>query len=141
MRADGSRPSDRTLRQAEQAKPERVFVSNEFELFVNRVVRRHISQQLLEEADHPVLVKEDKLIRESSSAIKKHLKATENEWGGLAFRLRKISIIKHLRELAQARMKDHVETQDLDEDIAKRALESIHKEDFESLFPKSWVDG
>src|SRR5512135_1084065 len=118
MPAVGSRTSDSTLRQ-EQAKPEKVFESNDFELLVNRVVRRHISQQLLNETDHPVLVKENKLIRESSAAIKKHLKATESEWGGLAYRLRKIAIIRHLRELAQARMRDHIETQDLDEDIAQ----------------------
>jgi hypothetical protein len=140
MPAVGSRTSDSQLRQADQTKPERVFGSNELELLISRVVRRHITQQLCEE-DHPVLAKEDKLIRESTAAIKKHLKATEAEWGGISFRLRKIAMVKHLRELAQERVKDHVETQDLDEEIAKTAIETIFADDFERIFPKTWVDG
>lgn len=137
----------KTLRQtAELVKPERVFGSHEhpvdeFELLVQRVVRRHILQQYNEKGDiGSVIASEDALIQESTTKVSKHLQATSGEWNNLAFRLRKIAVIRHLRELARERLKDHVETQDLDEDVAKTALDTIFADDFEWIFPKSWVD-
>jgi len=136
------------LRQEEElVKPERVFGSHEhpvdeFELLIQRVVRRHILQQYNEKGDiDSVIASEDALIDESTAKVSQHLQATSNEWNNIAFRLRKIAIIRHLRELAKERLKDHVETQDLDEEIAKTALETIFTVDFEWIFPKSWVDG
>ena len=128
------------LRQDQQVKPEKVFGTEDFELLTARVVRRHITQQLCE-SDHPVLLSEDSLIAASRKKVKRHLEATEAEWKGLAFRLRKIIVVRHLRELAQERLKDHIETQDLDETIARTAFDTILKLDFEEVFPRNWVDG
>jgi hypothetical protein len=128
------------LTEDQQVKPEKVFGTEDFELLINRVVRKHITQQLCEEG-HPVLKSEDQLILDARAKVERHLKATENEWKGLAFRLRKIVLVRHFRELAEERLKDHVETQDLDDEIAKTALETIKELDFENVFPRSWVDG
>ena len=133
-------------RQEEQAKPERVFGTEDhpvdgFSLLVQRVVRRHILLQFNEKNDlQPVLKTEDMLIAEAVKKVKKHLAATADEWGSLAFRLRKIAIIRHVRELVTERLKDHVETQDLDEDVAQAAFKEICADDFERIFPKSWTD-
>ena len=128
------------LREEQQVKPEKVFGTEDFVTLIARVVRRHITQQLCEE-NHPVLKSEDALIADSRQKVVRHLEATEAEWKGLAFRLRKIVVVRHFRELAQDRLNDHVETQDLDDEIAKTAFETISRLDFEEVFPKSWVDG
>ena len=135
-----TRPPPREQESQKQVQPEKVFGADDFELLVSRTVRRHITQQLCE-PNHPVLLSEDTLIEESTFKVVRHLEATESEWNNLAFRLRKIAIVRHLRELAKERLRDHVETQDLDEEIAQRALETIMTLDFESIFPKAWVDG
>jgi hypothetical protein len=140
-------PKTSNLRQEEQAKPERVFGSEQhpvdtFALLVQRVVRKHILLQFNEKNDlTPVLETEEMLIAEAVEKVKRHLQATSGEWGNLAFRLRKIAIIRHLRELSQERLRDHMETQDLDEDVARAALETICEDDFERIFPQSWIDG
>jgi hypothetical protein len=136
----GSTKVKAALREEPQVKPEKVFGAETFELLAQRVVRKHITQQYCE-PDHPVLKTEESLIEQSAAKVRQHLVATEAEWQGLAFRLRKITVVKHLRELAKERLRDHVEIQDLDEDVAKNALESIMELDFEQVFPKSWVDG
>ncbi len=128
-------------------KPERVFGSeshrvDEFELLIRRVVRLHILQQYNEEGGITTIIDAEKeLIQQSADAVLNHLSSTEGEWNGLIFRLRKIAIIRHLRELAKERMKDHVETEDLNEDVAQAALDEIFEEDFEWAFPAAWVDG
>jgi hypothetical protein len=127
-------------KEEQQVKPEKVFGTEDFGLLINRVVRKHITQQMCE-AGHPVLLSENKLILDASSKVRKHLTSTAGEWNGLAFRLRKMALVQHFRELARERLKEHVEKMDLDEDIAKIALDTIMQLDFENVFPKTWVDG
>jgi len=130
------------LREEQQVKPERVFGTDIFELFIRQVCRIHILQQFNPDGSlAPIIETDTRLIAESTEKILAHLGATEAEWKGLAFRLRKIVLVRHFRELAAQRMEEHTDTQDLDEDKAQAALENIMALDFEEVFPKSWVDG
>jgi hypothetical protein len=129
-----------TQRLENQTRPEKVFKTEAFETLVNRIVRKHITQQYCK-PEHPVLVNEAKLIAESAVSLKRHLSATESEWGNFSHSLRKIAIIQHLRALAGECVQAHVETQDLDEDVANKAMETLMEEDFDFIFPKNWMNG
>ncbi len=117
------------------SKPVKVFETESFELLIGRIVRQQIAQQFVD-ADHPVLSKEAGLIKAATSSLRAHLDVTASEWGSLAWRLRKIVIVRHLRQLAKERIEQH----DVDEDVAENALEEIFKMDFEEVFPKGWLD-
>ncbi len=117
------------------SKPAKVFETELFELLAARTVRHHIAQQFVEK-DHPVLSKEAALIKAASLQLREHLDLTASEWGTLAWRLRKMVVVRHMRELA----KERIDLHDVDEEVASTALEEIFKLDFEDLFPKGWLD-
>lgn len=117
-----------------QHKPVRVFSTDLFDLFVARLVRKGIAEQYVEEG-HMVLNDELRLISESQASLRAHLSLTVPEWN-LAWRLAKMVVIHHIRQLAKERLEFH----DVDDDTKEAALESIYREDFECLFPSTWMD-
>ena len=130
----------RALRPESQIRPEKVFKTEGFEILTNRIVRLHITRQYCQ-PEHPVIMNENRLIHESELLLKKHLSSTEEEWGNFSFSLRKCAIIVHLRELMKDRIRAHVETQDLDDEVAEASVKTILEEDFERIFPESWMNG
>ena len=115
-------------------KPTRVFESDLFDLYVARIVRKSIAEQFVE-SDHVVLKDEMRLISETQSQLRNHLAQTIPEWK-MAWRLAKMVVIQHIRQLAKDRLEGH----DVDEEAKEAALESIYREDFEELFPANWLD-
>lgn len=142
-------PPDKLLslrQEGSQTKPEGVFHASPgrdpFGSLIDSVVRRHIALQHPGMTnDHPVLRQEAVLTQRAVEKVTQHLSATEGEWGIVPFRLRKIAVVRHLRELAKLRMDDYVEKDDLDDEIAEQALKAISVLDFEDVFPSSWING
>lgn len=118
-----------------RCKPIRVFNTELFDLYVARLVRKGIAEQYVDEG-HMVLNDEIRLISESQMSLKAHLSRTVPEWK-MAWRLAKMVVIHHVRQLAKERLECH----DIDDDTKEAALESIYRLDFEELFPSSWLDG
>ena len=118
-----------------RSKPSRVFQTDLFETYVARLARKHVAQQFVE-PDHPVLVDEQRMIDASSASLREHLSESVPEWR-MAWRLAKMIVIHHVRHLAEQRLALH----DVEDDVREQAIESIFKEDFEELFPPTWLDG
>lgn len=117
-----------------RCKPGQVFQTDLFETYVARLVRKHVAQQFVDPG-HQVLVDEQRLIEESSTGLSAHLSRSVPEWH-MAWRLAKMIVIHHIRQLAEQRLALH----DVDEETRENALESIYREDFDELFPGSWMD-
>lgn len=118
----------------QQNRPVRVFQTDLFDRYVGRVVRKHIAEQFVD-ADHQVLVDEDRLIAESEKSLREHLAQSVPEWK-TAWRLAKVTIVQHIRHLARQRLRLH----EVDDETRDAALEAIFRDDFERLFPASWAD-
>lgn len=115
-------------------KAGRVFATELFELYVGRVVRRAIVSQYVDQG-HQVLDDEIRLIAEAEDKLRRHLEERVPEWN-MAWRLAKMVIVHHLRSLARERLEAH----DLDDETRDEALEAVYRDDFERIFPKSWLD-
>lgn len=118
-----------------RCKPIRVFNTDLFDLFVARLVRKGIAEQYVDEG-HMVLSDEIRLISEAQASLRDHLSRTVPEWN-MAWRLAKMVVIHHIRQLAKERLERH----DVMNDTKEAALESIYRLDFEELFPTTWLDG
>lgn len=115
-------------------RPTRVFQTELFDLYVARLVRKAIAEQYVD-MSHTVLTDEVRLISEAETVLSEHLASTVPEWK-MAWRLAKMVVIHHIRQLAKERLECH----DIDEETREAALETIYQEDFEHLFPSNWMD-
>jgi hypothetical protein len=123
-----------------QSKPAEVFETNILQLFTVRIVRDQITKSFIDDLHHPVVNKERRLIYQSVGRVKNHLVSTTRSWESIPFRLRKMIIIRHIRDLARRRLAEYIEKDDLDEAVAHGVLENIFKMDFEEIFPSIWMD-
>jgi len=129
-------PASSNLEQSEliNQKPERVFQTEIFDIYVARIVRKAIVEQYVEQ-EHQVLVDELRLIRESMVMVRDHLAATASEWQ-LPWRLTKMIVIRHLHELSIQRLELH----EVEDEARNVALRTVMQLDFEEIFPKDWMD-
>jgi hypothetical protein len=112
----------------------KVFETELFDIYVARLVRKHIVQQFVNET-HPVLIDEIRLIGEAAEGLQNHFLKVIPEWH-MACRLAKTVITHQVRHVAKQRLNLH----DIDDEAREIALESIYREDFEELFPDAWKD-
>jgi hypothetical protein len=113
---------------------DKVFHTNLFETYVSRVVRLHLGLQYLDE-DNQVIVDERRLIEQAREPLQKHLADTVPAWK-MNWCSCKMVIVKHLRKLAGERITIH----DIDDETRDETLERFFREDFESLWPRDWLD-
>ena len=82
---------------------------------------------------HPVFEDEEGLLRESVDSIREYLRKSRVKWR-IPWTMAKIVIIQYVRKAVA----DQLRLQDLDEDAEEAVLESVYREEFESLFPSTW---
>jgi len=109
-------------------KTGRVLQTELFEIYVARLVRKHIACQFVG-TDHPVLIDEQKMVDSAASNIRSYLEHSVPEWK-TSWRMTKLIVIYHIRQMAEQRLALH----DVDDEAREIALEFIYKEDYEELF-------
>ncbi len=117
-------------------RKDRVFSNTTlFQTFSERLVRKHVllSQGLPE--DHPVLETERNLVRQSEGQVREYLSRAKIGWK-LPWSTTKMVVMQYVRHVAAERLRE----MELDPDVEESVLESVYKEDFESLFPAEWLD-
>ena len=101
-----------------------------FDVYTTRLVRKHIVQQYVN-SEHQVFIDEQTLIDRSTNEIRDNLLKNVDDW-----KMAKMIIINHIRCLAKNVIKMH----DIDKQTHDIAMESIYREEFNSLFPHEWMD-
>lgn len=114
---------------------DRIFETDLFDKFVSRLVRKHIMLQLEVQQGHPLLEEETRLFQESVSAVQIYLTASHIKWP-IPWSRAKTVVIHYIRNIAATYVKNF----ELDDDVEVVVLESIHQENFDSLFPATWQD-
>lgn len=117
-------------------RKDRVFSKTElFGTYAERLVRKHVMLQFEVQEGHPVLEEEERLLRESTSEIREYLSKSKVKWP-IPWHTAKVVVTQFVRKACKDRLQDH----DLEDDDEEAVLESIYREDFETLFPASWFD-
>lgn len=117
-------------------RKDKVFNRTElFETYAERLVRKHIMLQFDVRHGHPVLEEEERLLQESTSKIREYLAKSRVKWS-IPWHTAKVVVVQFVRKACTDRLQEH----DLEEEAEAAVLESIYREDFETLFPLTWVD-
>jgi hypothetical protein len=117
-------------------RKDKVFSKTQlFRTYAERLVRKHVMLQFNVQEGHPVLEEEEKLLRESTSEIREYLAKSKVKWS-IPWHTAKVVVVQYVRKACAECLKDH----ELDEDDEEAVLEGIYREDFETLFPSTWVD-
>lgn len=111
----------------------KVLEHEAFGLYVSRVVRKHVASSYLEE-DHIVISDEDCLIEKARVDLQKYMAENIPSWD-LKWKICKIIITEHMRNLA----KDRLEMHDIDDQTRDEVFEKFRSDDFSSLWPTDWA--
>lgn len=134
MQAQNPPPREASL--LARYRKDRVFSKTElFGTYAERLVRKHVMLQFGVQEGHPVLEEEERLLRESTSEIREYLSKSKVKWP-IPWHTAKVVVVQFVRKACKDRLQDH----ELEEDAEEAVLESVYREDFETLFPPSWFD-
>lgn len=111
----------------------KVLENEVFGLYVSRVVRKHVAASFLEE-DHVVISDEDCLIEKARIDLQKYMADNIPSWD-LKWKICKVIITEHMRNLA----KERLETHDLDDETREEVYEKFRSDDFSTLWPVEWA--
>jgi len=115
-------------------RKDRIFSGTRlFSAYAERLVRKHTMLHFGVGVGHPVFEDEEGLLRESVDSIREYLRKSRVKWR-IPWTMAKIVIIQYVRKAVA----DQLRLQDLDEDAEEAVLESVYREEFESLFPSTW---
>lgn len=117
-------------------RKDRVFSKTElFGTYAERLVRKHVMLQFEVRKGHPVFEEEEGLLRESTSEIREYLSKSKVKWP-IPWHTAKVVVVQFIRKAC----KDQLQYHELEDEDEEAVLESVYREDFEALFPSTWMD-
>ena len=116
-------------------RKDRVFRTDLFGTYAERLVRKHTMLQFGVGEGHPVFEEEERLLRESVTSIREYLRKSRIKWP-IPWATAKVVVVQYVRKAVA----DRLRLQDLDEDAEEAVLESVYREEFDELFPATWFD-